>query len=304
MNTKKTYTPEQYFKMACRASDKNDKITALKYYLEAANAGIVPAMMACGSLYFEELGGIEQDIEKAIYWFKKAADCGHAGAMNNVGYVFWTLKDYEEAIKWYKKSAEYNDATAMLNLADVYRNVYYDKKTAQYWLKKAESLKDSESIRLVAGYYAVENSIKDNLNKAIKLYQKAMSMDNLEAFNELGDLYMELDEFDSAQNCYFDGAKLGNVDCMANFGMMMTYAPECFEPAHYWLSKAIKHGNIIAMTLMGDLYREYKNYPKALRWYRKAVSAGDSNASENLQLVKKLLKRHKPNYKLRLRESN
>ena len=143
-----------------------------------------------------------------------------------------------------------------------------------------------------------------DLNKAIKLYQKAMSMDNLEAFNELGDLYMELDEFDSARNCYFDGARLGNVDCMANFGLMMTYAPECFEPAHYWLSKAIKHGNIVAMTLMGDLYKEYKNYPKALRWYRKAVSAGDDKATENLQLVKKLLKRHKPNYKLRLRESN
>ena len=297
-----TQSDKKILKLADKAFDAGDRITALKYYLKAAENGIVSAMVDCANIYFEGVGGVEQDIDKAIEWFKKAGQLGNSAALNNVGYIYGTLNNYKAAISWYEKSANLGDVVAMLNLSNTYRKEYPNKTLAQKWLKKAESLKDTFSIRKVADYYFWEDVVSNHIEKSIKLYKKAIAMGDSLAFKSLGDIYVTLDEFEQAEECYYNGAMAGDVDCMVELGMFWMFSSEGLQTADYWLDKAIKKGSRRALIKMGDLHARFENYPKARRWYRKAVSKGIPEANEKLLRIKKLIRRNKPNYKLTLRD--
>ena len=296
-----TPTDKRNINLAEKASERGDKVTALKYYLKAAENGIISAMLDCGCIYFEGRGGVEQDIDKAIEWFKKAGQLGSSAALNNIGYIYGTMGNHKAAISWYEKAANLGDVVAMLNLSNVYRNEYNNKNLAQKWLKKAETLNDTASIRKVAEYYFYEDIVSNHVDKAIKLYKKAINFGDTEAYKELGDLYFEIEDFKNAHDSYRDGATKGNVNCMFELGMMLFHVPNCFDPSKYWLTKAFLSGNRYALRVLGELHEEYGDFPKALRYYRKAVLNGIIDAAENVRKVKKYLKKNKPDYKLRLR---
>ena len=289
--------------LADKAFKSGDRVTALKYYLKAAQNGNADAMVDCGRIYFEGIFGIEKDIDKALEWFHKAGELGNSAALNNIGYIYSTLKNNKEALIWYEKAANLGDVVSMLNLSNSYRRDFNNKKRAREWLKKAESLPDTYSIRKVADYYFQEDVIKTHIDRAISLYYKAIKMGDLQAYKELGDVHFQLDEYEEAHYVYQKGANAGNVDCMVNLGMMLLCAPDCFEPSHYWLTKAVKKGDTYAMKVLADLYEFYGDYAAALRWCRKAALAGEYEAIQELPFLKKRLKKHLPDYKLKLRGS-
>ena len=241
---------------------KGDKVKALEYYQKAAESGIVPAMTACGEIE------IEQNVENALKWFNRAA--------------------------------EFNDVTAMVKLAEIYQNHFKKRNLAQKWLDKAETLTDLNSVKELAFYYAETGAIKNHTAKAIELYKKAVDMGDKDSLNELGDLYLSIEKYGAAEHYYLEGAKAGDVRAMLNFGTMMTYLPGNFNAAKFWLTTALQHGNIYAFKLLGDLYKEYQNYPKALRWYRKAYKYGEDTQQE-IREIKQLFKVSKIDYKLKLR---
>ena len=290
----------QNFEMAQEFSEMGNKILAFQHYLKAAEAGIVPAMTACGNFYLDGEDGIKQDIEKAVYWFKKAAALNNVTAMNNLGYIYEIQNEYALALHWYKKSAELGDITAMMNLSGVYKTYYKDRKSEKFWVNKAESCSDLDSVLDLAHYYVEAGAIRNHIQKAIEFFEKAIEMGDTDSLNELGDLYFYIQNFEAAESCYARAAKLGDVNAMANFGFMMIYSDD-FETAYYWIKKAIKGGSSYALQLMGDLYAEYKQYPRALRWYRKAAIAGESDSLKEIRKTKKLLRTEKADYKLRLR---
>ena len=297
-----TPTDKRNITLAEKASERGDGETALKYYLKAAENGNVSAMIDCACIYFEGRKGVEKNVDKAIEWFKKAGQLGSSAALNNIGYIYGTMGNNKAAISWYEKAANLGDAVAMLNLSNIYRVEYPNINLAQKWLKKAESLTDTFSIRKVADYYFWEDVAYNHIDKAIKLYKKAIHLGDIEAYKELGDVFFGIEDFKNAHDTYRDGANAGNVECMVNLGMMLIYAPNCFEPAQYWLSKAIAYGDKEAVRYLGELYAEYEIYPKALRFYRKAVLNGIHDAAKDLEDIKKLIKRKKPDYKLKVRE--
>ena len=292
-------TDEQNLQAAEAAADMGDNKTALKYYLLAAEAGIVTAMTACGNLYLDG-GEIKQDIQQALEWFKKAAEFGNVTAINNIGYVYELQGNYEESLKWYEKAANLNSVTAMMNLSGMYKHRFKNKKLAQFWLDKAESCTDLESVKTLAAYYWDADRIRNHKEKAIKFYEKAAKMCDVESLEILGELYFEIENFEAAEHYYFRAAKAGNVEAMVNFGILMTYSPDNFENAYFWLKQAIQRKSTIALKIMGDLFREYRQYPQALRWYRKALNAGEF-VQNDIKQMKKLIKTYKADCKLKLR---
>ncbi len=298
---------KQNYEKAQIASENGDKVKALKYYLKAAEAGIVPAMVACGNMYLEGEGCVKPNISKSMEWFKKAAEFENYTAMNNLGYIYEILEDYEEAFKWYEKSAKLDNVTAMMNLAGFYLNglgTRKNKRMAKFWTDKAESFTDLKSIKEIAYYYSEAEAIEDHIEKAIEFYKKAVAMGDVDSMDELAHLYFEIEEYDLAEKLFFDAAWAGNTDAMTCLGIIWTNDYEDFDKAHYWLSKAVKGGNIYALKMMGDLYAKFKQYPKALRWYRKATHAGEFDAFEDIRKIKKLIQTSKTSYKLCLRKIN
>ena len=65
--------------------------------------------------------GVEQDYEKAMSWYTKAAEKGNGWAQDNLGsfyeYGKGVEKDLEKAIYWYTKAAEKGNKHAKTRLA-------------------------------------------------------------------------------------------------------------------------------------------------------------------------------------------
>lgn len=75
--------------------------------------------------YFYNFGkGVEQDYQKALYYYKKAADLGNSNACNNLGFMYkygnGTKKDCYTARDYYQKGADLDNAMACNNLGDCY----------------------------------------------------------------------------------------------------------------------------------------------------------------------------------------
>lgn len=104
-------------------------------------------------LYDFEADQSLQDINKAIYYYQKAAKYGHAGALNNLAVCYehgqGVKKDAQKAFQLYQKAAEKKDVNATMNIAKCYlygRGCEVDLQLANEWCLKAIGLgyKDGE----------------------------------------------------------------------------------------------------------------------------------------------------------------
>ena len=86
----------------------------------------------------------EQNYAEAVQWFRKAAEQGHSGAQNNLGFCYnngqGVVQDSAEAVQWYRKAAEQGHIGAQNNLGSCYREgkgVVQNYAEAVQWYRKA-----------------------------------------------------------------------------------------------------------------------------------------------------------------------
>lgn len=134
--------------------EENDPKKAMQLYERAADAGSGEAMYELGQLYRHfwrpcinaELHGkpgghpVAKDMDKAIEWFKKAADKNYAPAMEELGSIYevgeYAPKNIYTAIHWYKKSVIFGSSKAIGTLARIYQEgvvVSKDVVEARRW---------------------------------------------------------------------------------------------------------------------------------------------------------------------------
>ncbi len=120
--------------------------------LPQAEQGDGEAQNRIGEMY--EFGyGVERDNDKALAWFRKAADQNVVAAWHNVGrsYNFGTgvAQDYAEAENWYRKAAEKGYMESMFFLGTLYSNAHGQDKSvdtniaAYAWMHNAALLGNS-----------------------------------------------------------------------------------------------------------------------------------------------------------------
>ena len=83
---------------------------------EVAETGNVKAQFVLGTAYYLGLNGAEQDYEKAVYWFTKAAEKGNSSAQNNLAKCYYfgegVEKSKSKAIYWLRKACDNFDDQA------------------------------------------------------------------------------------------------------------------------------------------------------------------------------------------------
>ncbi|MCR5723303.1 MAG: tetratricopeptide repeat protein [Lachnospiraceae bacterium] len=86
--------------------------------------------------------GVEKSYEKAIEWYEKAANQGHAEAQCSLGYMFskgiGVKQNYIKAAEWYKKAANQGYAKGLFNLG----TIYYNGRGVPKDIEKAKTLFD------------------------------------------------------------------------------------------------------------------------------------------------------------------
>jgi TPR repeat protein len=124
-----------------QSQNKTDNVYGVDILLDLALDGYPAAMWRIGVSYYSG-AVIKQDMRKAAYWFRQAADKGLGVAMSDLAYLYESgegvTKDSSEAAVWFERAAATGHPSGMRNYAllldrgeSVKRNA---KQSAEYLL--------------------------------------------------------------------------------------------------------------------------------------------------------------------------
>jgi hypothetical protein len=141
------------------AYNEGDYNSALAHLYPLAFMGNADAQALLGYLntYTEDF---PSNPEKAIHWYKKAAQQGNGNSALEVAYWYTDGEDgvernYVEAIKWFRIAADQRLEDAPTRLAEIYRDglgkVPRDSRKARFWFGEAVKFRDADPAQLELG---------------------------------------------------------------------------------------------------------------------------------------------------------
>ena len=200
------------------------------------------------------------DYINAVYWYRKAAEQGHAGAQCNLGVCYangqGVNKSMYEAVKWFRKAAEQGNAEAQCNLGECYyfgKGVSEDNNSAFYWFTKAAAQNIAWAQYFLGQCYKNGYGTTANIYTAFRYFKLSADQGITAAQCELG-------------KCYAHG---WGVD-------------QNMKTARFYLEKAANNNDSEAQYYMGLYWAAQANNSKAAYWYRKAAQQGHKQARAEL----------------------
>ena len=163
---------------------KIDDSKALEYFFQAAEKGSSDALVEIGSIYQNQL-----DFPNAIKYLSQGAERGNADAMCNLGVIYACYQfDYPKAMYYLEQSAEKGCIGGIVNLGNMYREgrgVKQDfQKAKEYYLKAMEK-GNADAFSLLG----IINIQEKNYSEAKSNFEKAISLGCVTANINLGHMY-------------------------------------------------------------------------------------------------------------------
>ena len=252
-------------------SDESDLDSCSKM----AETGFPTAMFQMGERYAKGIRGVQQNYEKAFFWYHEAAKLNHKDAQRSVAamykYGLSVYKNTSKFVEWITKAAEKDDLLAKLKLADYYWSNRYNNS------------------------YMEDMSYKLYTTVALKIYEFGLTKDS-RVVNHI---------INQANNDYHYAAKCG-LATMFEYGIIFPkdeekardlymsttsyYRAICWERglggkkdeeiALQQYTIAAKKGNPRSQLELGDCYLfgelgVAQSYENAFEWYRKALEEHD-----------------------------
>jgi len=233
---------------------------ASQYYLTAAERGNIYGQTVISSRYY--LGkGVEQSLEKSVYWDKQAALQGNVDSMNQVAHAYYSGdgvdKSYAEAMTWYQKAVDHDSVSAIYDLALMYETGEGTDK---------------------------------NFDRALELYTQAAEAGHDKAQNELSDIYFKGERASVDYKKSFKWAKKaaeqGFSDAQNKMGIFYSSGKNVVEidmdKAFEWLKKSAEQSNKKAYNNLAGFYATgvgvKRSKSKAFKWYKKGADLGDAES--------------------------
>jgi hypothetical protein len=210
-------TPLKEFDEGLAAYQAENFSEALAKWTVAAEKGSATAMFNLGVLH-QTGEGLPVDNAQALAWLEKAVTKKKSGAATAVrrvkgniafdeGLAAFNANDYGRAMKEWQRAADLGITSAMLNIGVMYGNgngVAADLQQELAWYRRAGDAGDKNAAEMVAkaqarsvgreellaGHDAFND---DDYEGAVRLYEKAAGLGNVEAYRTLGELYAEGD---------------------------------------------------------------------------------------------------------------
>ena len=241
----------------------------IKLLEKASDNGIVRAATLLGNVYKygckDDYLPNDEDIIKAITWYKKAVEQNDPIAMYELALIYLTAHDDDrlkatEGFELALNSAEqgYNLAQYLMGL--LYLEGYhvpYNNVEALSWLEKAADNNCVDSLVLLGRLYFQGNEVEQDYDKAFLYSKKAADLNSAEGMFSLGRCYDE--------------------------GIGVEHDPyEAFK----WLNKAAELGNVNAIFIVGNHYEKgdgcKQSYSKAIEYYNLLAESGYPSAITHL----------------------
>ena len=242
-----------------------------------------------GICYFRGYG-VESNMEKALFWYLKAATQGEPAAMTNAGrcYMFGigTDKNVEKAIELLLKACTFNIPEAQSALGIIYMYgegaIFKPKKAFDLFTCAAES-ELPEAFNCLGRCYLEGIGVEKNLSKAIAYFVKERNYGEIE-FNNFQYICSKininkLNEFVDSKNpdaqCFLAG--------MYTHGIVVNQDKE--KSWDLWC-KASLQNNALALFMRGCAYFDTENYIMAEMMFEKAVEVGSIEAPQYLEMTR------------------
>lgn len=168
-------------------------LSALRGY---AKEGYREAQFPLAVLYHEGRAGLIKDGAEAAYWFRKAAEQGHAVSQFNLGVMLQNghdvRKDEREAAHWYRQAAEQGDAHAQCALGVMLlmgQGLAKNPTEAALWFRKAAAQDHALAQYNLGQRYLDGQGIPKNDQEAVLWLRKAAEQGVPAAFSQLAQLY-------------------------------------------------------------------------------------------------------------------
>jgi TPR repeat protein len=194
---------------------RQDYKEAVKLYQKASDQGDRGGQHNLAVMYRDGLG-VEKDIDKALYWFKKAGNQDYLVSQTSVGDILYygrygAKKDYAEALNWYKKAAYLNDVNSQYTIAFMYdhgQGTTFNWKEAFKWYTKAANQGHSASKRNLGEFYFFGvGGVSKNITKAKQLFREAANKGDKKAKSYL----TVIDDYKNQNTYLITPSKYGNT---------------------------------------------------------------------------------------------
>lgn len=167
-----TANPEKALELIERA------IISLSHRARSGSAG---AAKQLGRLYRDgEL--LAKNIELAKYWLLHAAQIGNTGGMHDYAHLLLSISKKKQsnktALKWLTRAADNGHGGAMNSLGKFHLAEKYELKrdVAVTWFMKGVDASHGGAIEQLAKLYLAGDLVDENLEKAVKLLEKGVSL--------------------------------------------------------------------------------------------------------------------------------
>lgn len=169
---------------------------ALEWYIKAAEGGDCEAMVEAADIY-----SYKDDVEAQKTLLLKAAEQNYVDAEIDLGILYHSYEtddgnfEYDKALYWYKRAADHGSDTACSYVGEMYLNgegVEKDEKQAFEWFKKAHERGSVSGTTLYAKCFMEGLGVAQDKAKGIELYTRAARYDS-DAQYALGLCYLEGD---------------------------------------------------------------------------------------------------------------
>ena len=283
------------------ASEKEDERDQARQALEkAAQDDPSVAARILGEAYLRGLLTPSPDPDKAIFWWKRAADAGDVLSVLLIArfyegqFGFPELKDVKESLANYAKAAGLGNAGAMAALGSRLLSgdeKNRDEKKGREWLKKAIAAKEYSAYLALGDY---EENVKKDLKAALAEYERGKDAGQIDCMLRAADFYLEgkgveKDE-DRGRNLLMKAAEAGNP--VANLRVAAALlsaekpAPADVMAGYGHLLAASNGGLSQAQNELGLLYLSGKlglaDGPAGVAWLTRAAQGGNAQAQNNL----------------------
>lgn len=174
-----------------QAQNQDENLMFSNELLQQAQSGNVDAQYDLAECYYEGYG-IEKDLEKAYFWYSKAADQGDAEAIYSLGWMYmngeFVAKNFDKGFQLYTTAAEKGSSSAQFAIGELYydgEQVNKDYEKAYKWFLKAAEQDHDEAQFSLGWMYQHGQGVEEDLNKAKMWYKKAADNEYDDAITEL-----------------------------------------------------------------------------------------------------------------------
>jgi TPR repeat protein len=180
-----------YFKIGKCYEKKADYRNAFNNYLLGDKKNDDLSQLSLGYMFHKGLG-FAPDVNKAMFWYNKAASNGNAMALNNIGSIYLSGEgvpvNLNIARDYLIKAINQGCDLGYYNMGRLYHQVN-DYRSAFGYFQKGLELKHAESINYLGIYYEKGYFVNRDYNKALEYYKKAGNLGSVIAQNNAGCIY-------------------------------------------------------------------------------------------------------------------